>query len=197
MFRRMTNLSFSFALVLACGAFAVAGEEVQAPAHAEKAGDEDVSKKSFKKDKVEEEQAPPAVGEAGYVRRSKVDLMSAATGGTAAGSLAGGAKVMVSEDGGAWFKVSADGGASGFVKKEDLRKKPPVEWHSNREDITYQECLGKECEGKKAKKVDKKDVLLEIDRGGPKNAFVYVKMPGDVYGWVPVAYMREWKEKFD
>ncbi|MFN7971173.1 MAG: hypothetical protein U0166_02310 [Acidobacteriota bacterium] len=154
---------------------------------------DDTSKKSFKHPEGDE---PPAMGEVGYVKRAKVDLMSAAAAGTNAGSLEGGTKVTVNEDKGDMVKVTAENGPSGYMKKEDLRKKEPVEWKSNRKDIVYQECLGKDCKGKKAKEVGKDDVLLEVDRGGPDNAFIYVKMPGGVWGWVPIAYMMEWTHKY-
>ncbi len=162
--------------------------------HPDHADHHDVSKKSFKHHDDDE----IAAGENAYVRRAKIALRDmAGDGGEAVARLEGGAKVLVNELTGDWARVTASGGAEGYVQAEDLRRQEPVKWHSQRENITYQECLGKHCKGKEAKHVDVKDALIEIDRGGPDNAFIYVQMPGDVYGWVPIAYMREWREKFD
>ena len=163
-------------------------------AHKEDADDADMSKKSFKKHQDED---PVTVGGMGHVRRASVELRSSPVEVSAAtGKVAGGTMVHVEREQGDWVKVMVQDGPSGWMERDDLRKKPPVMWKSNRHEITYQECLGKECKGKHADDVHKHTELLEVDRGGPDNAFLYVKLPHDVYGWVPVAYMMEWKHKF-
>lgn len=164
----------------------------------DEASDDDVSKKSFKKDAKEEGQERPGMGGTGYVRKIKVDLKADAMDAAATSTtLAAGAMVTVNEDRGEWIKVTGEAGAMGWAKKDDFRTRAPRVWKSNRDSLVYQDCLGKECEGKKAKDVDKKTKLLEVDRGGPKNAFIFVKMPNDQFGWVPIAYMMEWEDKFD
>ena len=163
--------------------------------HREEAEKDDMSKKSFKES---DDLDIPDVGEMGHARRASVSLHEAADSDAAeVGAVEGGGMVWFRERQEDWVRIEVDGSQTkGWARRDDFRRKAPVVWQSNRHEISYQECLGKKCKAKHADDVHKHTRLLEVDRGGPDNAFLYVKMPNGVYGWVPVAYMMEWKHKF-